>query len=117
MSLLKRIDYLKKRIEKLEAEERIPADEVLSIAEELFITAIERIDPKLHEHAMKRGVWTIEMLDSAVDKISDALGNSAMVLDLWDELWEALIDRKELNRETLQKLKLILHRIDRRLRD
>jgi|GEM_PF-1565331 len=53
--------------------------------------------------------WDIETLDVAVDVVSDNLGGSAKVYEIWDEIWDAKIDKRDVR---LDIVKIFLDIID-----
>jgi|UniRef100_A0A7J2U139 hypothetical protein len=48
--------------------------------------------------------WDIEMLDEAVDAISDSLGGSAKVYEVWDEIWDAKIERRDVETNVIKSI-------------
>jgi len=58
--------------------------------------------------------WDIEVLDEAVDAISDKLGKSAKVYEIWDEIWDAKIEKRVVKVEIIKAFLNIIDLAERK---
>ena len=102
---------IKKSIEELLSNNtgEIDVEKVYSLSVE-FIKEFTKIVDKRFEDAEW---WRIEVLDDAVDVISDKLGGIAAIYEVWDAIWDAKIERKKVSVETLRKLLSIVELAER----
>jgi hypothetical protein len=102
---------IKKSIEEILSSNpsEIDAEKAYSLSVE-FIKEFAKIVDKRFEDAEW---WHIEVLDDAVDIISDKLGSIAAIYEVWDAIWDAKIERKKVSVETLRKLLRIIELAER----
>lgn len=76
---------------------------------ETFIEFIKVVAPVIDNRFKRIYKWTIEILDDAVDSLCDYLHGSSAVIVLWDDIWDAKIEKRSISSE---KIKLFLKIID-----
>ncbi len=113
---MQRLAELRQRIARLRSDQRrVSVEEVYSLVEETIIELAKHATPELAKRVEKRGVWTIESLDDAVDRVCDWLGGSSLILDVWDSVWEAKIGQEVDILRVLNELEKLITKAERKL--
>ncbi len=109
-SVSESIERIECRARQLLASSNIDRDEAYRLVEWLFTELSSSIGSKFSKEASKRGTWSVELLDNAVDEIVDRCGGSYSVLELWEMAWEVRLgngDPRELLRKLIEVIELI----------
>lgn len=113
---VQRLAELRQRIARLRSDQRrVAIEEVYSLVEETIIELAKHATPELAKRVEKRGVWTMESLDDAVDRVCDWLGGSALVLNVWDSVWEAKTGQEVDLQHILNELEHLIAKAERKL--
>jgi hypothetical protein len=81
---------------------------------ETFVEFIKVIAPMIDDRFKRIDRWNIEILDEVVDRLCDYLYGSSIAIDLWDEIWDAKIDRKTISKEKIKAFSKIIDEVERR---
>ncbi len=113
---VQRLAKLRQRVARLRSDQhRVAIEEVYSLVKEAIAELAMHVTPELAKRAEKRGVWTIESLDDAVDRICDWLGGSSLVLSVWDSVWEAKTGQEVDLQHILNELEQLIAKAERKL--
>ncbi len=112
---VQRLAELRQRIVRLKSGQHVAIEEVYSLVEETIIELTRHAAPELAKRVEKRGVWTIESLDDAVDRVCDWLGGSSLVLNVWDSIWEAKTGQEANLQHILNELEQLIAKAERKL--
>jgi len=108
-SMDEELEMLRKRVLELSKDPNPDPSKVYDLVEQFFTVLAQKLGLRVVKDASKRGVWTVELLDRAVDDIVDALGGKYEVLELWEEAWELRLEKdREKALSILRKLSRVL---------
>jgi len=80
-------NFIISKLGELNSERGLSVEEAIDVVECIAVEALRNADRLSDVDMESSGV--VELADEAVDKLSELLNNSALPIDLWDELWEA----------------------------
>ncbi len=87
------------------------------IAIEIMRELLKIVMPMINKGYRNRDIVSIEDMDNAMDELCDFLGGRYIVLDIWDAIWDAKIDRKSIDIEILKKMEKLVNLIGKELRN
>ncbi len=81
---------------------------------ETFVEFIKVVAPIIDNRFKRIDRWNIEILDDAVDSLCDHLHGSSAVIALWDEIWDARIEKRGISMEKIKLFYRIIDEVERR---
>ena len=117
MELAQELADIERRARRMLESDREDPEEVYALVERFFIAMASRASPRIYRDAERRGLWSVENLDNAVDKVVDMLGRSYEVLDLWEMAWELRLGQEGSSaKQVLETLINVIEKSRRRSR-
>lgn len=91
------LEDIRKSLEMLSNRDYVDANTLYDLYVEFVKEVLAKIDDKFKN--VER--WDIETLDEAVELLCDYLNGSSKVLDVWDSIWDAKIDRRGISKDVV----------------
>ncbi|MDK6029509.1 hypothetical protein QPL79_09045 [Ignisphaera sp. 4213-co] len=90
---------IRKSIESLIDKDSVDVDVVY----DLYVEFVKEMSKNISHKYKDVDAWNIEMLDEAVDLICDYLNGSSKVIEVWDAIWDAKIDKRKISGDVVLK--------------
>jgi len=116
VELISELVDIERKARRMLREQRLDPEEVYALVERFFIAMARYASPRLYRDAEKKGLWNIEDLDNAVDRVVDMLGRSHEVLELWEMAWELRLGQGEDPQRVLETLIAVVEKSMRRVK-
>lgn len=108
------LDAIKRRVRGwINENSRRNANEVY----EVFVEFIKAVAPIIDSRFKRINKWNIEMFDEAIDSLCNYLNGSSAVIALWDEIWDAKIEKRDVGIEEIVVLSKLIDEVERKTVD
>ncbi|MEM0026397.1 MAG: hypothetical protein QXT53_00490 [Ignisphaera sp.] len=103
------LEEIRQSLEMLSNRDDVDADALYN----LYVEFIKEVSTKIDSRFKDVEKWDIETLDEAVELICDYLNGSSKVLDVWDSIWDAKIDKRKISKNVVMDFLYIVKLAER----
>lgn len=103
------LEEIRQNLETLSNRDDVDAETLYNLYVEFIKEVSTRVDNRFKEIEK----WDIETLDEAVELVCDYLNGSSKVLDVWDSIWDAKIDKRKVDKSVIMDFLYIVKLAER----
>ncbi|MEL9939759.1 MAG: hypothetical protein QW632_00530 [Ignisphaera sp.] len=103
------LEEIRQSLEMLSNRDYVDADTLYN----LYVEFIKEVSAKVDNRFKEIEKWDIETLDEAVELVCDYLNGSSKVLDVWDSIWDAKIDKRKVDKNVVMDFLYIVKLAER----